>query len=573
MARTLRTLVLFAGIAWGLGSGSSYAADWTISLATPAQIGAPGSTTTYSGTISNTSGSDLAIDANIGFTASPATQGFTVSFASAFLALNLVVPASGYTGPIFDVTWDSDVPSGTTGAGALELNAVGAANPAVVSAAFQLKTPGVGTFCSQDVGPIATESSLAVEDSNGVVARVAWHDPGSGVLGYSSLIGSTWVTSTIATGVTGTAAPALVLDSNHRPHVLYHGPAGELIHASAPVSTWTFETVDTGGDVGGAPAATFDTFGDLHVSYQDVTHGDLKYAHRSGIGVWSTQVVDTAGVVGASSSIAVDESGVPAISYYDTSHQHLNLATSTGLGWNLETVDAGTAVGSSSSIVVQGGTTSIAYRDAGLHRLRLAENSGSGWTFQTADASGDPGAGCRLALNSLGEPRIGYADATAQSVRYALRWQGNWESGPVASGATAVVGFVRASSDEPLLSYTKTSGTALELATPGNCSVTAVEPPADALPRFALHANRPNPFTHGTILSFTVRDRSSIRVRIFDAAGRLVAQPFDRVVTPGRHEVAWDGLGSSHQRLAPGLYLYEVRRDSEVRRGRMVMLR
>lgn len=571
MARTLRTLVLFAGIAWGLGSGSSYAADWTLSLATPAQIGAPGSTTTYSGTITNSSGSSLAIDANIGFTASPATQGFTVSFASAFLALNLVVPASGYTGPIFDVTWDSDVPSGTTGAGALELNAV--ADPGVVSAAFQLKTPGVGTFCSQDVGPTATESSLAVEDSNGVVARVAWHDPGSGVLGYSSLVGGTWVTSTIATGVTGTAAPALILDSNHAPHVLYHSGAGELVHASAPAGSWTFETVDTGGDVGGAPAVALDPFGDLHVSYQDVTHGDLKYAHRTGAGIWTTQVVDTTGDVGANSAIAADESGVPSISYYDASNQDLELATSNGLGWSLQTIDAAGAVGSSSSIVVQGGTTSIAYRDAGLHRLRLAENSGGGWTFQTADASGDPGAGCRLALNSLGEPRIGYADAATSSVRYALRWQGNWESGPVANGATAVVGFARASTDEPLLSWSKASGSALALATVGDCGVTAVGGPTDVLPRFALHGNRPNPFTHGTILSFTVRDRSSIRVRIFDAAGRLVAQPYDRVVTPGRHEVAWDGLGSAHQRLAPGLYLYEVKRDSEVLRGRMVMLR
>jgi len=107
----------------------------------------------------------------------------------------------------------------------------------------------------------------------------------------------------------------------------------------------------------------------------------------------------------------------------------------------------------------------------------------------------------------------------------------------------------------------------------GDCAVTSVGAPTDALPRFALHANRPNPFTHGTLLSFTVRDRSSIRVRIFDAAGRLVAQPFESVVAPGRHEVAWDGLGSAHQRLAPGLYLYEVRRNAETLRGRMVMLR
>jgi len=70
-----------------------------------------------------------------------------------------------------------------------------------------------------------------------------------------------------------------------------------------------------------------------------------------------------------------------------------------------------------------------------------------------------------------------------------------------------------------------------------------------------------------------VRDRSAMRVRIFDAAGRLVAEPFNKVVAPGTHQVAWNGTDDSRRALAPGLYLYEVRSASDVRHGRMVLLK
>ena len=85
-------------------------------------------------------------------------------------------------------------------------------------------------------------------------------------------------------------------------------------------------------------------------------------------------------------------------------------------------------------------------------------------------------------------------------------------------------------------------------------------------PRLVVYPNRLNPFTHGTVISFAVREASAMRVRIFDAAGRLAAEPPRKTLAAGTHQVEWNGVGNSRQRLPAGMYVYEVRSASDVRR-------
>jgi hypothetical protein len=124
-----------------------------------------------------------------------------------------------------------------------------------------------------------------------------------------------------------------------------------------------------------------------------------------------------------------------------------------------------------------------------------------------------------------------------------------------------------------MLSYSLANGSPLRFASLNICNPTAVDKPTAIGPRLMLYPNRPNPFSRGTIITFAVREGSAIRVRIFDAAGRLVAEPFQKTVSAGTHQVEWNGTGNSGHRLASGMYVYEVRSASEVQRGRMVLLR
>ena len=569
----------FAGLVLALGVvavPAVRAANWSVSLTAPDQVASPGGTATYSGTITNTSGSSIAFDAAIDFLGSPATEDITVNFSSGFLALGLVVPTSGYSGPLFDVTWGSSVPGGTSAVGHLQLNTFGAATPGAVASTFTLRTPGVGSFCTQPTGLVAGSSSIASHDSNDVsTTRIAWHDPVAGTIGYATLVSGTWISTPVASGVGNQAAPALILDADNQPHILYYNSLlGDLVYARNTTGVWTFETVDATGNVGMAPSLAMDQYDQLHACYYDATNGDLKYALRSG-GLWTVEAVDTTGNVGSTSSITVTETGVPHISYYDATLQDLRYATKSGGAWTRTTLDAAGAVGSWSSIGVYNGQVSIAYRDAsaGSPRLRYVSGSGVTWSYETVDQSGDPGIGSRLDLNAFGEPRIAYFDQATQRLLYAVKAAGTWSTGVVAGDATGSLSLAHNELDQPILSYSLATGSPLRFASLNNCSPTAVDKPAAIGPRLMLYPNRPNPFSGGTIITFAVREASAMRVRIFDAAGRLVAEPFSKTVTAGTHHVEWDGTGHSGHRLPSGMYVYEVRSASEVQRGRMVLLR
>ena len=111
--------------------------NWSISLSEADQIGPAGSILTYSGTIDNTTGSDLFIDAStLDFTASAPSSDYNFDLAPEFLDTLGIIGVSGYNGPLFFVEWFGTVASDTTGLGSFELTAASPGDPAVLAVAF-----------------------------------------------------------------------------------------------------------------------------------------------------------------------------------------------------------------------------------------------------------------------------------------------------------------------------------------------------------------------------------------------------------------------------------------------------
>ncbi len=73
--------------------------------------------------------------------------------------------------------------------------------------------------------------------------------------------------------------------------------------------------------------------------------------------------------------------------------------------------------------------------------------------------------------------------------------------------------------------------------------------------RTILHEGAPNPFNPATQLSFEMAIPGHARLKVYDAAGRLVATLMDEYRDPGIHQTMWNGKNSEGRMSSAGVYL------------------
>jgi hypothetical protein len=101
----------------------------------------------------------------------------------------------------------------------------------------------------------------------------------------------------------------------------------------------------------------------------------------------------------------------------------------------------------------------------------------------------------------------------------------------------------------------------------------ARRPIVDDLPtRFALHQNRPNPFTDATTLRFDLPVAAQVRLAIFDVQGRLRSVVTNGWFPAGTHAWTWNGGDADGARLGPGVYFYALQAGDFSARRKMVRL-
>lgn len=98
-------------------------------------------------------------------------------------------------------------------------------------------------------------------------------------------------------------------------------------------------------------------------------------------------------------------------------------------------------------------------------------------------------------------------------------------------------------------------------------------PHGETAARTELFEAVPNPFNPSTTLAFSLRAAGRARLRVYDAAGRLVATLADRHLEDGRYEFVWDGRDAGDRPAAAGVYLYRLEAGDHVETKRMVLLK
>ena len=76
---------------------------------------------------------------------------------------------------------------------------------------------------------------------------------------------------------------------------------------------------------------------------------------------------------------------------------------------------------------------------------------------------------------------------------------------------------------------------------------------------FGLAQNYPNPFNPSTTIAYQLSKAEKVEIIVYDLAGRQVRQLVNESKAAGSYTVLWDGKNRNGQRVASGLYIYQIR--------------
>ena len=103
-------------------------------------------------------------------------------------------------------------------------------------------------------------------------------------------------------------------------------------------------------------------------------------------------------------------------------------------------------------------------------------------------------------------------------------------------------------------------------------AVTGDEPPGTP-PAYFLEQNYPNPFNPITTIVFGIKEQGYVSLRIYDAAGRIVAMLVDETRSAGQYTSEWNGRSVDGRAVSSGVYFYRLITKEFKETRKMILLR
>lgn len=98
----------------------------------------------------------------------------------------------------------------------------------------------------------------------------------------------------------------------------------------------------------------------------------------------------------------------------------------------------------------------------------------------------------------------------------------------------------------------------------------------ETVKEFFLHANYPNPFNQGTVITFEVPNRSEgerVNLTIYNILGMAVRSLLNGYLAGGEHKIVWQGDNDRGQVVSSGVYFLRLESGSFVQTRKMIMMR
>ena len=91
---------------------------------------------------------------------------------------------------------------------------------------------------------------------------------------------------------------------------------------------------------------------------------------------------------------------------------------------------------------------------------------------------------------------------------------------------------------------------------------------------YKLEQNYPNPFNPTTTIKFYLPINKQISLTVYNALGQKIKTLVNNeLLTAGEHSVQWDGTNNAGQKVASGMYIYELKYGNFKIQKRMTLLK
>jgi len=92
-------------------------------------------------------------------------------------------------------------------------------------------------------------------------------------------------------------------------------------------------------------------------------------------------------------------------------------------------------------------------------------------------------------------------------------------------------------------------------------------------PDLLLEQNLPNPFCQLTTISYQLTRPGLVSLRVYNIAGQMVKTLVHSSLSAGRYNTTWDGRDEQGQKVAAGVYLYQLQAGDMALTKKMVLIR